>query len=43
LLPGAAAGGRLAHRFEGPTIRRAFGWFLVLFGVVFTADRLVDA
>jgi len=43
LLPGAAAGGRLAHRFEGPTIRRAFGWFLILFGVAFTAYRLTTS
>jgi uncharacterized protein len=39
LLPGSAAGGRLAHRVDGPALRRAFGWFLVLFGVLFTALR----
>lgn len=41
LLPGSALGGRLAHRVEGPTLRRAFGWFLVVFGAAFTAYRLV--
>ncbi|WP_334142510.1 sulfite exporter TauE/SafE family protein [Rhabdothermincola sp.] len=40
LLPGAAIGARLAQRLEGPTIRRAFGWFLVVFGVAFTLYRL---
>jgi len=43
LLPGAAVGGRLAHRFEGPTVRRAFGWFLIVFGVLFTAYRLTTS
>ncbi len=43
LLPGAVVGGRLAHRFEGPTIRRAFGWFLIVFGVLFTAYRLTTS
>lgn len=40
LLPGGAAGGRLAHRLHGPSVRRAFGWFLVAFGLFFTAYRL---
>ncbi len=41
LLPGSAVGSRLAHRVEGPTLRKAFGWFLVAFGVFFTIYRLV--
>jgi uncharacterized membrane protein YfcA len=41
LLPGSAAGSRLAHRVAGPTLRRSFGWFLVASGVLFTAYRLV--
>ena len=41
LLPASLAGGRLAHRIEGPTVRRAFGWFLVAFGALFTVYRLV--
>lgn len=41
LLPGSAFGSRLAGRLEGPTLRRGFGWFLILFGVAFTTYRLV--
>jgi uncharacterized membrane protein YfcA len=40
LLPGSLAGGQLAHRIEGPVVRKAFGWFLVGFGVFFTVYRL---
>ena len=39
-VPGALVGGRQAHRVEGPVVRRAFGWFLVAFGVAFTVYRL---
>jgi uncharacterized protein len=41
LLPGSALGGRLAQRVEGPALRGGFGWFLIVFGVGFTAYRLV--
>lgn len=41
MLPGSVLGSRLAHRLQGPTLRRAFGWFLVAFGVAFTVYRLV--
>jgi uncharacterized membrane protein YfcA len=41
LLPGSLAGGQLAHRIEGPVVRKAFGWFLVGFGVFFTVYRLL--
>lgn len=40
LVPAGMVGGRLAHRLHGPTVRRAFGWFLVGFGLLFTAYRL---
>ena len=32
LLPGGVAGSQLAHRVQGPVLRKAFGWFLVAFG-----------
>lgn len=41
LLPGSVVGSRLAHRIQGPTLRRAFGWFLVAFGVGFTLYRVL--
>lgn len=40
LLPGGVAGSRLAHRVQGPVLRKAFGWFLVAFGVFFTIYRV---
>ena len=40
-VPGSAAGGQFAHHVEGPVIRRAFGIFLVAFGLFFTIDRIV--
>ncbi len=40
LLPGSAIGSRLAHLVQGPTLRQAFGWFLVAFGLSFTVYRL---
>jgi uncharacterized membrane protein YfcA len=41
LLPGSVIGGQLAHRIAGPALRRAFGWFLIVFGVFFTLYRLL--
>ena len=41
LLPGSTLGSRLAQRIHGPTLRQAFGWFLVAFGIFFTAYRLI--
>ena len=41
LLPGSAAGSQLAHRVQGPTLRKAFGWFLVAFGLCFTSYQVV--
>jgi uncharacterized membrane protein YfcA len=41
LLPGSATGSQLAHHVQGPVIRRAFGWFLVAFGLFFTIYRIV--
>lgn len=41
MLPGSLVGGHLAHRIEGPHVRKAFGWFLVCFGLAFTVYRLL--
>jgi Sulfite exporter TauE/SafE. len=43
LLPGSVAGSNLAHRVTGPSLRRAFGWFLIGFGAFFTIYRLVHS
>jgi uncharacterized membrane protein YfcA len=43
LLPGALVGGRLAHLIAGPSVRRAFGVFLMGFGGFFTLYRLFAA
>lgn len=43
LLPGSVTGSRLAHRVQGPTLRRAFGLFLVVFGLFFTAYRIAQS
>ncbi len=39
-IPGSAAGSRFAHHVQGPMIQRAFGLFLIAFGLFFTIDRL---
>jgi uncharacterized protein len=41
LIPASAVASHYAQRVQGPTLRRAFGIFLVVFGVAFTAYRLV--
>ena len=41
LLPGGAVGSRLAHRVQGPVLRKAFGWFLIAFGLFFTIYRVL--
>jgi hypothetical protein len=41
MLPGSVIGSRLAQRAQGPRLRKAFGWFLLVFGVSFTAYRLL--
>lgn len=41
LLPGSAAGSRLAHHVQGTVIRRVFGWFLAAFGLAFTIYRII--
>jgi|SRR5579884_3905827 len=43
MLPGSAIGSRFAQRITGPSLRRAFGVFLVVFGLAFTAYRLLGA
>jgi uncharacterized membrane protein YfcA len=41
-VPAGFVGSRLSRRIEGPGVaRRAFGRFLVAFGVLFTIYRLV--
>ena len=40
-VPGSAVGSQFAHHVQGPVIRRAFGLFLVAFGLFFTIDRIV--
>ncbi|HXZ72587.1 MAG TPA: TSUP family transporter [Streptosporangiaceae bacterium] len=40
-IPGSAAGSQFAHHVQGPVIRRAFGWFLIAFGLLFTIDRII--
>ncbi len=40
-IPGSAAGSQFAHYVQGPAIRRAFGWFLIALGLLFTIDRIV--
>lgn len=42
-LPTAFIGGRFAHRFEGPQIRRAFAWFLMASGAAFVVYRVVSS
>jgi hypothetical protein len=43
MLPGSLIGGQLARHIAGPSLRHAFGWFLMLFGVAFTVYRLSGA
>jgi uncharacterized membrane protein YfcA len=43
MLPGAAIASRLAQRIHGPRLRLAFGVFLVVFGIGFTAYRVSGA
>ncbi len=40
MLPGSMAGSNLADRVAGPSLRRAFGWFLIGFGTFFTVYRI---
>lgn len=39
-IPATVLGTRLSLRLRGPTVRRALGWLLVVFGIVFTTLRL---
>ena len=41
LIPASTISSRYAQRVAGPTLRRAFAWFLILFGAAFTVFRLV--
>lgn len=41
-VPGGLVGGRLAHRLEGETVRRAFGVLLIAFAVYFVARQLTQ-
>ena len=40
-IPGSAVGSQFAHHVQGPVIRRAFAWFLIAFGLLFTIDRVI--
>ena len=40
-VPAGIVGTNLARRVDGPVLRRAFGWFLIAFGLLFTIVRLV--
>lgn len=40
-LPGSLVASRLAGRLAGPVQRRAFGWFLIVFGTLFTLSRVI--
>ncbi len=40
-VPGSAVGGQFAHHVQGPVTRRAFGWFLIAFGLFFVIDRII--
>lgn len=42
-VPASIASGRVAHRIEGPRVRHAFGWFLIVSGIAFVAYRLFAA
>jgi hypothetical protein len=41
LLPASVLGSRFAGRVTAPTLRRSFGWFLIIFGALFSVYRLV--
>ena len=43
LLPASVLGSHFAGRIAGSTLRRAFGWFLVIFGALFTVYRLLQS
>jgi len=43
LLPASIVGARFAGRFSKGAQRRAFGWFLVVFGGAFVLYRLIVA
>ena len=43
LLPASIVGARFAGRFSKGSQRRAFGWFLVVFGGAFVLYRLIVA
>lgn len=40
-VPGSAIGGQFAHHVQGTVTKKAFGWFLAVFGLFFTIDRIV--
>lgn len=42
LLPASVVGGKWSERFAAGAQRRAFAWFLMLFGAAFTAYRLIN-
>jgi len=42
VLPASAAGTVLSRRVDGSALRQRFGWFLVAFGLIFSAGQLVS-
>ena len=40
-VPASAVGSQFAHHVQGAVVRRAFDWFLIAFGLLFTIDRVV--
>jgi uncharacterized membrane protein YfcA len=40
-VPASALSARLAHRVAGPTLRHAFGWFLISSGAAFVVYRIL--
>jgi len=41
VLPASAAGTVLSRRVDGSALKQRFGWFLVIFGLIFSVVQLV--
>jgi uncharacterized protein len=40
-VPGSAVSSQFNHHVQGTAIKKAFGWFLATFGLLFTIDRIL--